>query len=1144
MVGTTCKQYRIDALLGRGGMGKVYRAQDTRLDRLVAIKVMGAAARNAGMPSDGFLQEARAASALNHPNIVTIHEILETDSGDLLMVQEFVPGRTLRDFVSAPLPMERALDIARQLARALGAAHRAGVVHRDIKPENVMVRPDGYVKVLDFGLAHRTLTDTMDTVATGEVLQKITTEGPIIGTLAYMSPEQASGHRIDSATDVFSLGIVFYEMLTGRRPFEGAVAFSVLHAILSQHPAPPSRLNPEVPPALDALVLAMLAKDASARPTTEEIEAELNAAAGASARATPAPAVLRHMVGRDRERARLAALLPGVAAGCGMMAGVVGEAGIGKSSLVEEVLAEIERGPHRPVIARGKCSERLAGAEAYLPILEILDHLLHSTTAGGFVEMMKRVAPTWYVQVAPLSPESSGTSEIREDIKSTSQERMKRELAAYFLDVSRVRPLVLLLEDLHWADASTVDVLNYLAGRFDGMRLLVLVTYRPSDMAVARHPFLQVARQLHAASAFVKCPLEHLDRADVERYLGLEFPGHALPPSFVTLIHEKTEGHPLFMVDLVRYLRDRGDVVRNGGRWNLTHSTADVARELPETVKGTIGRKIDRLDDLDRRLLTAASVQGQEFDTVVVSDVLALDPADVEDRLAGLDQIHRLVQPIRSGELPDRSLSVRYRFAHVLYQNVLYGSLQPTRRASFAGKVAQSLVAHHGADTSALAAELALLYETARDFGASAHYFAAAAHQAMRLFGFREALSLSERGLAVVDAMAPGSARTQQELALRMAKGAALRSTTGWATPDIEQTFARARQLCHELGDPPPVIPVLWAITLFHLIRGNLLECRARGDELMVMASDSAVAHPVVAAHHMAGVVREFLGEMSEASVLLERARELHDPAEHDMYLALYGTNVGLLARAMSSRPLWALGYPDRALARARETLVLADAVREPMARAFARLVLHGVLAYRGDAAAAEAIGEENIALCREHGLPQEAEWSRSFQGSALISLGRIEEGLALLRDSVAVQERLETYLARPMFLAVLADGLLKAERVDEGLAAVSEGFAFAARTGEGGYVAELHRVRGQLLQLRGDVAGAEASLREALAYAGRQTARSLELRAATALARLLRDTGRSGESRQRLADVHDWFTEGFETADLVTARTLLSEMG
>ena len=179
---------------------------------------------------------------------------------------------------------------------------------------------------------------------------------------------------------------------------------------------------------------------------------------------------MRHIVGRDRERASLAALLPPVATGHGIMGAIVGEAGIGKSSLAEDVLAELEHGPYRPIIARGKCSERLAGAEAYLPILELLDHLLHSTSGGGFVEMMKRVAPTWYVQLAPLSAESATTTDIREDVKSASQERMKRELAAYFQDVSRVRPLVLFVEDLHWADASTVDVLNYLAGRFDSMR--------------------------------------------------------------------------------------------------------------------------------------------------------------------------------------------------------------------------------------------------------------------------------------------------------------------------------------------------------------------------------------------------------------------------------------------------------------------------------------------------------------------------------------------------------------------------------------------------------------------------------------------------------------------------------------------------
>ena len=262
------------------------------------------------------------------------------------------------------------------------------------------------------------------------------------------------------------------------------------------------------------------------------------------------------------------------------------------------------------------------------------------------------------------------------------------------------------------------------------------------------------------------------------------------------------------------------------------------------------------------------------------------------------------------------------------------------------------------------------------------------------------------------------------------------------------------------------------------------------------------------------------------------------------MYLALYGTNVGMLARAMSSRPLWALGYPDRALARALETREIADAVREPMARAFARLVLHGVLAYRGEAAAAVAVGEENIALCREHGLPQEAEWSRSFQGSALISLGRVDEGLALLRDSVAVQERLKTYLARPMFLAVLADGLLKANRVDEGLATVDEGFLFSTRTGEGGYVAELHRVRGELLRQRGHLDRARP------ACARRWRTRGRSPRGRSNCAPQPRSPGccATRAARPRAAPSSPRCTTGLPKASrpaiCVAARTLLSEMG
>ena len=257
----------------------------------------------------------------------------------------------------------------------------------------------------------------------------------------------------------------------------------------------------------------------------------------------------------------------------------------------------------------------------------------------------------------------------------------------------------------------------------------------------------------------------------------------------------------------------------------------------------------------------------------------------------------------------------------------------------------------------------------------------------------------------------------------------------------------------------------------------------------------------------------------------------------------MYGVDPGMFARAMSSRPLWALGYPDRALARARETLALAQSQRQPLTHVFALLVLHGILTYRGDASEAIAVGEASIALSREHGLPQEVEWSRSFQGSVLMALGRVDEGINLLKESLAVQERLDTHLARPMFLALLADGLRQAERTGEGLQAVDEGFLWAERTSEGGYAAELHRIRGELLRLSGDAAAAEESLHRAIACAAGQQAKSLELRAATGLARLLQASGRTPEARTVLAPVYDWFTEGHATLDLVAAKTLLMAM-
>jgi hypothetical protein len=1129
-------------MIGRGGMGEVYRAVDTRLGRPVAIKLMRDTKGDNALAIHRFLREARAASALNHPNIVVVHDIGETDDGRHYIVQEFIAGTTLRASMERQNAPATVIDVGRQVAKALAAAHAAGIVHRDIKPENVMVRADGYAKVLDFGLARVHESGTNTETHSGTETNPLA----LVGTMAYMSPEQARGAPAGTPSDVFALGVTLYEMLARRRPWVAPTMPAVLAAILLEDAMPLSRLNPAVPSGLEKLVHRMIAKDPVLRPTASEVEEALAAlAAGDSHSAFQGtPAIIeRKTVGREEERERLRRAYAAGREGRGRIVTVLGEPGIGKTILVEDFLAELAQMPERPLLVRGRCSERLAGAEAYLPVLEALDSLLHQSSSGSVPSIVKSVAPSWYVQVAHHAESSQASvARVREDAPAVSQERMKRELGALLLEVSRLRPLVLFLDDLHWADVSTIDMLNYLAGRLGQMRLLVLATYRPADMSLSQHPFLGIRDELSAHGALEEIPLAFLERRDVERYLALMFPRHRFPASLAEKIHAKTDGSPLFMADVVRYLRDSGSIVERDGEWVLTRPEADAFRELPASIRSMIARKIEQLDEADRKLLVAASVQGHEFDSAVVAEAIEMDPADVEERLDALEHVHVFVKRIKEQEFPDLTLSLQYQFVHVLYQNALYGTLQPTRRTSLSGRVARSLVAHHPGEHAAIAGRLAALFESARDFGRSAEYFLAGARHAVGLFAFREALSLAERGISVLRGMPDGPERLQHELGLQMIRGLALRMMKGWASPEIEAVFARARELCQQLGDPPQLFPVFWAITLFHAIKGDVGEYRRRADELMAEAERSGDPASLMAAHHLLGVCLEFAGDMVESSRVLDRGRELHDPEQHRAYTATFGLDPGMIARAMSSRPLWVLGYPDRAEARARETLQLARSQRQPMTLVFALLVTQGVHLVRGEASEALTIGEEVIALCNEFGLPQEREWSRSFQGAALAALGRLDEGIEQLTDSLAVQRAIGAGLVRSAFLAVLSDLLRFAGRVDEALTAVGEGFAHAEQFGEGGYVAELHRAKAELLRVKGDIAGADASFAAAVDYARRQQARSFELRAATGWAQMLNASSRCAEARAVLEPIYSWFTEGLGTADLFAARTTLDQ--
>ncbi|MCK4775797.1 MAG: AAA family ATPase, partial [Candidatus Krumholzibacteria bacterium] len=425
---------------------------------------------------------------------------------------------------------------------------------------------------------------------------------------------------------------------------------------------------------------------------------------------------------------------------------LTGEPGIGKSTLAQGFLGRLRNETAPCLIARGRCSERLAGTEAYLPVMEMLESPLRSSNGDRLAETMKQLAPTWYFRIAPLGADDSSSSRLRDDARAASQERMKRELFTFLQELSRRAPVILFFDDVHWVDASTVDFLAYTGMRGDGLRLLTIVTYRPSELLLAEHPFVGVKRELQARGVCEEIALGFLDREDISNYLDLEFPDHAFPDKLVDFVHARTDGSPLFMVNVIQYLQDAGALIERDG-WRLVKPLSEIEKEVPDSVRSMLERKIDQLDDEDRRLLTAASVQGAEFHAAVVAEAIGADEEEIEESLERLDRVHAFVCRVCEEEMPDGSLTLRYGFVHALYQNALYETLTPARRTKLSATVANALVRRHGEDISAIAAALGMLFEAARDFARASDSFLQAAEKATLVYANQEAVELCRRSI-------------------------------------------------------------------------------------------------------------------------------------------------------------------------------------------------------------------------------------------------------------------------------------------------------------------------------------------------------------------------------------------------------------
>ena len=824
--------------------------------------------------------------------------------------------------------------------------------------------------------------------------------------------------------------------------------------------------------------------------------------------------------------------------GRGRMVCVTGEAGIGKTTVAENFLAGLDRGA--ATVARGRCSERLAGAGAYLPLIEALESLLRGPAGEEHAEVMARTAPSWFEQ---LGPAAGGTGSEGEG--TVSQERLKRDLTRFCEHLTRSRPFVLLLEDLHWADVSTVDLLTYLADRFDGTATLVLATYRPEEMRLGDHAFLRVRPTLEQRGHLHEIPLDFLAVEEVARYVALEYPRHAFPADFARALHARTEGSPLFVVALLRDL-ERQDVIaeNDGGVWVLTRSIGEVERDLPATLAAMIERKTERLEDADGALLGVAAVQGVRFDAVVVAESLGVEVVEVEDRLARLARDHRLVSRVDDAALPDGTVTVRYEFVHVLYQHGLLDSIGPATRVAWSRRVAEALIEHHGEAAVGVAAEIGLLFEAARELERAATYLQTATAEALRVSAPTEAVALCRKALEVVGAMPPGPERDLLELRVTTDLGSALMRTEGWGAPPVIDAYRRARELAARTGEvlglPRLILQGMW---YRWTTRQDLSEVPGLINDLHAVAERTGDPSTLLHAHWMEANLLFWRGHAGAARPIFEEALRQYAPGQDDARF-VYGQDPYIAASSYASWNLCLAGFPDRALSAAEACLAAAEKLDHPFTTCYGLMCTTWVSILRRDPRGALEQAERTLELAEQHAFPFHLSFAGVQRAWALAHQGSPGPALEEMSRYLARNQEMGAVLCSTFFLALVADIRLLVGSPKGGLEAVDRALALEDEIEEWTFAAELRRLRGELLRLAGgDPKEVEACYRSALDVAGRQQSRWLGLRAAVSLGRLLREQGRTAQGREVLLPAYEGFTEGFDTRDLGEARELLAAL-
>ena len=615
-------RYQVQRFLGEGGKKTVYLAHDTLLDRDVAFALI----KSDGLDDVSRTRITRADQAMgrlgSHPHIVTVFD-MGLHEGQPYMVTELMGGGDVEAVIEkAPehrLPLERAIDIARSVCQGLEFAHNQGIVHRDLKPGNVWLADDGTAKIGDFGLAV-----AMDR-------SRLTQAGMMVGTVSYMPPEQAMGGQVTPQSDLYSLGAMLYEMVTGRAPFLGEESVAIIGQHINTPPVAPTWHVPRCPLSLEALVLRLLEKDAGKRPASAtevlqaleaiDLEAEAPLVTGDRGGVDDSPSLAasrlyrRGFVGRESELRQLHTAYDVALSGQGSLVMVVGEPGIGKTSICEQLATYVTLRGGRTLV--GHCYEEGSLSLPYLAFVEAIRSYVLSREPDD----LRREMGSGASDVARI------VSEVRDRVQVEPREpvqpeedryRLLQAVSEFLRTAGSVQPLLIVLEDLHDADKGTLDMLTHVARNLSGARLLLVGTYR--DVEVDRsHALSGALAELRRLSSFSRVSLRGLTADEVQRMIST-IAEEELPWGMAQAVHRQTEGNPLFVQEVLRYLVEEGLFSREEGRWRATGQTP-FDMNIPEGLRDVIGKRLSRLSEGCNRVLSVAAVIGREFRVDVLQGV-------------------------------------------------------------------------------------------------------------------------------------------------------------------------------------------------------------------------------------------------------------------------------------------------------------------------------------------------------------------------------------------------------------------------------------------------------------------------------------------------------------------------------------------